>query len=110
MGKILEMEPADLEQINAAYQWMEKERTENGEDVLKSTCSTITDFYVPFDMHISFFYDADRDKIFVRTYIYASGYVTYEELSDPAKIVNESDDSRTIAWMLLRTGVFLSNR
>ena len=109
MGKILEMEPTELDQINMAYDWMEKERIHNGEEILQSSYSTITDFYIPFDMHISFFYDTKNEKMFVRTYIYASGAVMYEELVNPERLINESDDSRAIAWMLLRTGVFLCN-
>lgn len=109
MSRILEMGPTDLEQINMAYDWMKKERVSNGEEILQSSYSTITDFYMPFDMHISFFYDTMSEKVYVRTYIYASGSVMYEELMNPERIINESDDSRAIAWMLLRTGVFLCN-
>ena len=55
MGKILEMGATDLAAINKAYEWMEKERAQNKAEILPSEYSTITDFYVPFDMHISFF-------------------------------------------------------
>ena len=58
-------------------------------------------------MHVSFFYNSQRDKLFVRTFIYASGAVTYEEIVNAKALVNESDESRAIAWMLLRTGIFL---
>ena len=109
MGKILEMGATDLAAINKAYEWMEKERAQNKAEILPSEYSTITDFYVPFDMHISFFYDTENEKLFVRTYIYASGVVTYEEVSNPEKLVNESNDSIAITWVLLRTGIFLWN-
>ena len=107
MAKFLEINPEELAQINSAYAWMEKERKEKGGDIIPATYSTIADYYVPFDMHISFFYDTERDKLFVRTFMYASGMVTYEEVTNPDAIINESDESRTIAWMLLRTGAFL---
>lgn len=107
MGKILEMEPADLEQINVAYAKMEEERISNKEEVTTSSYSTITDYYVPFDMHIAFFYDTEHEKLYARTYVYASGTVFYEEIRNPERLVNESEDSRAIAWMLLRTGVYL---
>ena len=110
MGKILEMERADLEHIDKAYAWMENERAKKGEIITRSKYSTITDYYVPFDMHISLFYDTKNEKMYVRTFIYASGLVTYEELVNPERLINESDESKTIAWMLLRTGVFLCNR
>lgn len=107
MGKIFELDPIEEEKLSAAYDWMENERISKNEEIIESSYSTITDYYAPFDMHISFFYDTKNDKLYVRTYIYASGLVMYEEIRDPDKLVNESDESRTIAWALLRTGVFL---
>lgn len=110
MGKILEVtEAADLEQIDRAYNWMEEDRKKNDGKVFPTTYSTITDYYAPFDMHIAFFYDTKNERLYARTYIYASGTVIYEEIKNPEKLVNESEDSRAIAWMLIRTGVYLSN-
>ncbi len=107
MGKIIEMDPREREVLQKAYSWMERERVEKGGEIYKSTYSTIADYYAPFDMHISFFYDTENEKIYVRTYIYASGATIYEELRNPEQIVNESDESRVIIWVLLRNGVFL---
>ena len=74
-----------------------------------ATYSGITDYYASFDIHISFFYDTQREKIYIRTFYYASGMLTYEELKNSYAVVNESDEPRTVAGMLLRTGFYLSN-
>lgn len=109
MGKVFDVDLADLGRIDAAYAWMERDRKDRGEEITLSSYSTIADFYMPFDMHISFFYDSKNERLLARTFIYASGTVLYEEIKNPEKLVNESRDSVAIAWMLLRTGVYLSD-
>lgn len=110
MGKIFELLKSELDGINKAYTWMEEERLKNREGVFKKTYSTITDFYIDLDTHISYFYDTKNEKLFARTFFHTSGLITYEEIMNPERLVNESDESRTIAWVLLRTGYYLANR
>lgn len=107
---ILDMSSGDRELLKAAYEWMESERNSQNEEVIVSSYSTLTDFYIDFDFHISLFYDVTNDDLYIRTYVYASGTVFYEKVRDPDKLINESDESRIITWMLLRTGYYLMER
>lgn len=107
---ILDMSSGDRELLKAAYEWMESECNSQNEEVIVSSYSTLTDFYIDFDFHISLFYDVTNDDLYIRTYVYASGTVFYEKVRDPDKLINESDESRIITWMLLRTGYYLMER
>ena len=43
---ILEMSSGDRELLKAAFEWMESERNSQNEEVVMTTYSTLTDFYI----------------------------------------------------------------
>lgn len=50
---ILDMSSGDRELLKAAYEWMESECNSQNEEVIVSSYSTLTDFYIDFDFHNS---------------------------------------------------------